>query len=86
MQISYSELRQHLKQMIDVASDTNQAVVITNRQKPKAVLLSYDDYLALEETAYLLQSPANAKRLLQAVNDIKQSKSLLKQKIDLDEA
>ena len=36
-----------------------------------AVLLSYDDYCSLEETAYLLRSPANAQRLLEAILDIK---------------
>lgn len=74
MDMSYSELRQHLKHAIDQVADTHEPMVITSNKIRKAVLLSYEDYTALEETAYLLRNPANAKRLLEAVADIKAGK------------
>lgn len=70
MDTSYSELRQNLKKMIDWTASHHEPAFITSHKVRKAVLLSYDDYCSLEETAYLLRSPKNAKRLLQAVSDL----------------
>ena len=42
-------------------------VEITSK-RGDAVLISVDDYRALEETAYLLRSPANARRLLESLD------------------
>lgn len=74
MDISYSELRQHLKATIDKAADTHEPFFITSHKTRKAVLLSYEDYESLKETAYLLQNPVMAKRLLEAVMDVKKGK------------
>lgn len=76
MQFSYSELRQNLAQTIKDVADSHQPAIITSHHKPAAVLISYEDYQSLEETAYLLRSPANAKRLLTAIIDIQRSKHL----------
>lgn len=42
-------------------------VVITRKRDQSVVMLSLEDYEALEETAYLLRAPANARRLLEAM-------------------
>jgi len=78
MDTSYSELRQNLKKMIDWTASHHEPAFITSHKKRKAVLISYDDYCALEETAYLLRSPANAQRLLQAVSDLENKKNIKK--------
>jgi len=74
MDISYSELRQNLKSTIDKASHTHEPFFITSHKARKAVLLSYEDYKSLTETAYLLQNTSMAKRLLGAVVDVKNGK------------
>lgn len=86
MQVSYSELRQHLKGAIQAVTDTHEPTVITSHNKPAAVLLAYDDYCALEETAYLLRSPANAKRLLEAVLDLQKGDNQHERSLLDDEA
>ena len=78
MDISYSNLRQHLKQTLDKLEDTHEPVFIVSRNEKKAVLINYDDYSAMAETAYLLKSPAMAKRLLKSVSNIKSKKKLTK--------
>lgn len=75
MNTSYSHLRQHLKQTIDWTIENHEPAFITSRQERKAVLMSYEDYCALEETAYLLKSPANAKRLLKAIYELETHKN-----------
>ncbi|AIY00239.1 hypothetical protein ART_0640 [Arthrobacter sp. PAMC 25486] len=52
--------------MIEQVNNDRMAIRITSR-KGDAVLLSRDEYEALEETAYLLRVPANAKRLLESL-------------------
>lgn len=86
MDISYSNLRQNLKSTLDLLADKHEPVFIVSHHEKKAVLIAYEDYAALAETAYLLKSPAMAKRLIQAVSDIRARKKLLKQGLMDDEA
>ncbi len=72
---SYRELRRNLASMIDGVVEDHEPVVITrDRGKPAAVLMSLDDFASYEETRYLLQSPANAARLIEAVRDLEAGK------------
>lgn len=65
---SYSELRQNLATMLDSVERDHAPIIITrDRGKPAAVLMSLEDFSAWEETIYLLRSPRNAGRLLEAV-------------------
>ena len=57
-------------------------MVITRNRDQAVVMLSLAEYESLQETAYLLRSPANAKRLLKAVDALKRGKGL-KRKIKL---
>ena len=74
MDISYSLLRQNLKNAIEQVTDKHEPLFITSHKIRKAVVLSYEDYESLSETAYLLQNPVMATRLLKAVQDVKQGK------------
>jgi antitoxin YefM len=68
---SYSDLRRNLAAAIDqVAADHEPIIITRDRGKPAAILMSVEDFASLEETRYLLQSPANAARLLEAVRDL----------------
>lgn len=63
MAITASEARKNLFPLIQQVNDDRTPIEITSR-RGDAVLLSRADYDALEETAHLLRSPANARRLL----------------------
>lgn len=78
MDTSYSELRQNLKKTLDWTATNHEPAFITSHKERKAVLMSYDDYCSLEETAYLLKSPVNAQKLLKAVLDSKSEKNIKK--------
>ena len=64
---SYSAARANLARNMRRVCDDHAPLVITRRGEPSVVMLSLDDYNALEETAHLLRSPANAQRLLSAI-------------------
>jgi antitoxin YefM len=65
-QLTYSKLRANLKAALDRAADNHEVIVVERVRGSDAVLMSREDYEALNETAYLLRSPANAKRLVAA--------------------
>ncbi len=66
--ITYSTARANLAKTMDRVCEDHEPLIITrNGDQQSVVMLSLDDYKALEETAYLLRSPANVKRLLSAV-------------------
>jgi antitoxin YefM len=66
MSISASEARQRLFPLLEQVNTDHQPVRITSRSGD-AVLMSADDYDSWQETVYLLRSPENAKRLMEAV-------------------
>lgn len=80
MSITASEARKNLFPLIEQVNDDRTPVEITSR-RGDAVLMSRADYEALEETAHLLRAPANARRLLeslqQAHNGDRQERALL---------
>jgi antitoxin YefM len=64
--ITYSSARANLATTMNRVCEDHEAIIITRNSEQSVVMLSLEDYQALEETAYLLRNPANAKRLLAA--------------------
>ncbi len=69
--ITYTAARANLAKTMNRVCDDHEALIITRNGEQSVVMLSLDDFKALEETAYLLRSPANAKRLLAAVESLR---------------
>lgn len=67
MAITASEARKRLFPLIEQVNEDRTPVEITSK-RGDAVLISIDDYRALEETAHLLRSPANVRRLLESLD------------------
>ena len=66
MAIAASEARKNLLALIEQVNNDRQPIEVTSN-RGDAVLISRADYLALEETAHLLRAPANARRLLESL-------------------
>ncbi len=66
MAVTASEARKNLFPLIERVNNDRVTVEITSR-RGNAVLISADEFAALEETAYLLRVPANAKRLIESL-------------------
>ncbi len=64
---SYSDARNNLKALMDRVVANRTPVVVTRRSSEAVVMLSLEDWHALEETLYLHSSPANAARLRDAI-------------------
>jgi antitoxin YefM len=65
MSINATEARKNLFPLIKKVNEDHDAIEIVSKNG-NAVLISAEDYAALREGAYLLRSPANARRLLRA--------------------
>lgn len=66
--ISYTEARDQLASVWDKTVSTREPVVIDRRGHESVVLVPASEWQGLLETAHLLRSPANARRLLNALN------------------
>jgi antitoxin YefM len=65
--ITYSSARANLASTMDRVCSDHEPLIITRNGQQAVVMLSLEDFKALEETAYLLRSPANARRLLSSI-------------------
>ncbi|MDF2446513.1 MAG: yefM [Moraxellaceae bacterium] len=72
--ITYTAARANLADTMDRVCDDHEAIIITRNGQQAVVMMSLDDYNALEETAYLLRSPKNARRLLEAIAALEEGK------------
>jgi antitoxin YefM len=59
---------------MDRVCNDHEPLIITRNGQQSVVMLSLEDFTALEETAYLLRSPANAKRLMSAMEQLNAGK------------
>jgi antitoxin YefM len=72
--ITYSSARANLASTMDRVCSDHEPLIITRNGEKAVVMLSLEDYKALEETAYLLRSPANARRLLSSIAQLNAGK------------
>ena len=72
--ITYSAARADLANTMDRVCEDHEPIIITRNGQQAVVMLSLEDYNAMEETAYLLRSPRNAKRLVDAVAELEAGK------------
>lgn len=89
--VTYTQARANLASLLDQATDDREIIIIRRRDKAAVALISAEELTSLLETAYLLRSPANAQRLLTALNralkraEAPLSLKKLKERVGLDE-
>lgn len=84
--ITYTAARENLASTMDRVCADHDPVIITRNRDQAVVMVSLDDYESLQETTYLLRSPANAKRLLASIDSLNKGKNLKKSVRDLADA
>lgn len=72
--ITYTAARENLASTMDKVCEDHDPVVITRNRDQAVVMMSLEDYESLQETAYLLRVPANARRLLESVAELNAGK------------
>ena len=74
--ITYTNARKNLAATLaDVCRDPS-TTIRTRSRNATVLMISLDDYEALEETSYLLRSPENARRLLESIEQLNAGKGV----------
>jgi antitoxin YefM len=80
--ITYTYAEANLAKTMQQACDNHEPIIVTRENEPAVVVISLEDYQSLEETAYLLRSPKNAERLLEAIAQLNGGKGIEKKLIE----
>lgn len=72
--LSYTESRANYAQVLDDVVNNREETIITRAGHEPVVIVSLSDYESLRETAYLLRSPANARRLLDSIENLERGR------------
>lgn len=68
--ITYTTARNNLASTMKQVCEDHAPVIITRKNNEAVILMSLEDYEALTETAYLMQSPKNAKRIIESISEL----------------
>lgn len=82
--MSYTESRARYAEVLDGVTNDREEVVVTRAGHEPVVIVSLADYESLRETAYLMRSPANARRLLDAMERLEASRGQAHELIEAD--
>ncbi len=74
--MSYSESRAKYAETLSSVVDDREEVIITRAGHEPVVMVALDEYESLRETAYLLRSPENARRILGSIERLEAGKGI----------
>ena len=77
--ISYTAARANLAKTMEQVCNDHSPIIITRKREAPVVMISLEDYQAMVETAYLLRSPTNARRLLESIAELEARKGVGRQ-------
>ena len=80
--ITYTTARQNLARTMEEVCEDHAPVIVTRKKSGSVVIMSLEDYEALEETAYLLRSPKNTRRLIESIVQLESGKGTEKELIE----
>ena len=74
--ITYTEARETLAEIIRRVCQDHDPIIITRKRENSVVMIALDDFESLTETAYLLRSPRNTRRLLDSIKELEEGKGI----------
>ena len=80
--LTFSEARNNFKEVLDRVAEDHVATLIKRRDAEDAVVMSLSDYNSLQETMYLLSTPANAKHLMESIAQLRAGKAKVRKLIE----
>jgi antitoxin YefM len=80
--ITYTAARQNLAKTMEKVCKDHAPVIVTRKSTEAVVIISLEDYESLEETAYLLRSPKNTRRLIESVAQLEEGLGSEKELLD----
>ena len=65
--MTYTSVRQNLAKTMEKVCNDHSTIIVTRKKNDSIIIMSLEDYQSLEETAYLLRSPKNTRRLIESI-------------------
>lgn len=84
--INFSDARNSLRSVIDQVVEDADVTVISRRDAPDAVVMSFEHYSSLMETVHLLSSPANVTHLAKSIAQARSGQAKHRELIDIHDA
>lgn len=81
--VNFSDARSSLRSVIDQVVADADVTVISRRDAPDAVVMSFDHYSSLMETVHLLSSPANAAHLARSIEQARTGRAQRREVIEV---
>ena len=80
--ITYTAARSNLAKTMEKICDDHEPVIITRKNERSVVMISLEDFAALEEAAYLLRSPKNMRRLIESITQLENGKGTQRELVE----
>ncbi|HZK99461.1 MAG TPA: type II toxin-antitoxin system prevent-host-death family antitoxin [Caulobacteraceae bacterium] len=80
--LTYSDTRAKLKEVMDRVVEDRAPVIVTRKRGEAVVMVSLADWTAMEETLHLVSSPANARRLAEAIGQLEEGAGAARELIE----
>lgn len=68
--LSSTDLRANLSSVMDQVNDDHEPVIVTRAKGKPVVMVSLEDWASMDETTYLVASPANRAALLRSIGQL----------------
>ena len=81
--LSSTDLRANLSSVMDQVNDDHEPVIVTRAKGKPVVMVSLEDWASMDETTYLLASPANRAALLKSISELEQGLVVVKTMAEL---
>ena len=79
---NFSEFRTNLKNYLDNVEDNNETLIVKRKTGKGTVMISLAEYNSIMETVHLLSSKANAERLFESIQQMKNGEKVTKSLIE----
>ena len=80
--VTYTNARQNLAKTMEKVCQDHSPIIVTRRTTDSVVIMSLEDYEALEETAFLLRSPKNTRRLIESIAQLEEGQGTERELLD----
>lgn len=82
--LSSTDLRANLSAVMDRVNDDHEPVIVTRAKGKPVVMVSLEDWASMDETTYLLASPANREALMASLADAEAGRGIVKTMAELE--
>ena len=82
--LSSTELRANLSSVMDQVNDDHEPVIVTRAKGKPVVIVSLEDWASMDETTYLMASPANKAALLRGIAELDAGQGIVKTMEELE--